>query len=66
VKLLVTTTPSLGGRSPGTNIFEAALVAAIGKDPATLTIADYEDALTRIGWEPTVHDLSAPAEGTPA
>jgi len=66
VKLLVTTTPSLGGRSPGTNIFEAALVAAMGKDPATLTIADYEDALARIGWQPTVHDLSAPAEGTPA
>jgi hypothetical protein len=66
VKLLVTTTPSLGGRSPGTNIFEAALVAAMGKDPATLTVADYEDALARIGWVPTVHDLTAPAEGTPA
>ena len=65
VRLLVTTTPSLGGRSPGTNIFEAAIVAALGKDPATLTIADYEDALQRIGWEPTLTDLTVPAEGTP-
>jgi len=59
VRLLVTTTPSLGGRSPGTNIYEAAVVAALGRDPQELTLADYEDALQRIGWEPTLTDLSS-------
>ncbi len=58
---LVTTTPSLGGRSPGTNVYEAAVVAALGRNPAELTIADYEDALKRIGWEPTVTDLATSA-----
>lgn len=57
VKMLVTTTPSLGGRSPGTNIFEAAIVAVLEKDPATITATDYENALVRIGWEPNVVEL---------
>ena len=33
-------------------------MAALRKDPATLTITDYEDALARIGWEPTITDLT--------
>lgn len=57
VKLLVTTTPSVGGRSWGTNIFEAAVVAALDKDPATLSIEDYEKALTRICWKPNICHL---------
>ena len=56
-KLLVTTTPSLAGRSPGTNIYEAAIVAALGRHPDELTIADYEDALQRIGWKPNIVSL---------
>jgi hypothetical protein len=55
---LVTTTPSLGGRSPGTNIFEAAIVAALGKDPGEISTQDYEAALNAIGWEPTIADLA--------
>ena len=57
VARLVTTTPSLGGRSPGTNIFEAAIVAAAGKDPTEMSAGDYEAALTAMGWEPTVTEL---------
>ena len=53
----MTTTPSLGGRSPGTNVFEAAIVAALGKDPAETSAGDYEAALTAMGWEPTVTEL---------
>lgn len=56
-KQVVTTTPSFGGRTPGTNVFEAALVAAMGKDPAMLTASDYDDALSRIGWKPSILEL---------
>lgn len=62
-RLLVTTTPSLGGRSPGTNVFEAAIVAALGRDPATITTADYDKALDEIGWEPTITYLHNVATG---
>ncbi len=55
---LVTTTPSLSGRSPGTNVFEAAIVAAMERDPAEITDEDYEQVLQRIGWEPTITELN--------
>jgi hypothetical protein len=58
VERLVTTTPSLGGRSPGTNVFEAAIVAALGRNPSSISAEDYEKALTDIGWEPTVTELA--------
>ncbi len=60
VRRLVTTTPSLGGRSPGTNIFEAAIVAALGREPSSISAEDYEEALKGIGWEPTITDLAEP------
>jgi len=57
VKLVVTTTPSLGGRTPGTNIFEAAVVAVLNKNPADLTAADYEKALREMNWKPNLIEL---------
>ncbi|MGQ9733008.1 MAG: quinate 5-dehydrogenase [Candidatus Zipacnadales bacterium] len=63
VNLLVTTTPRLGGRSPGTNVLEAAIVAALGKDPATMTVGDYQYALNKMDWEPTVMKLTTVGEG---
>ncbi len=67
VRRLVTTTPSLGGRSPGTNIFEAAIVAALGKDAGSITAEDYQAALKAIEWEPTITELTQPPaeKGTP-
>ena len=64
LRLLVTTTPQLGGRSPGTNILEAAMVAVLGRPPETLTPDDYLRALRDMGWRPEVMRLStAPRSG---
>ncbi len=58
VSTLVTTTPNLGGRSFGTNVMEALIVAAAGKRPEEMTAADYEDWLDRIGFVPRVERLN--------
>lgn len=63
VRWLFTTTPLVGGRSFGTNVLEAALVAAAGRRPEELAEADYEEFLDRIGYRPTVLDLAAQGEG---
>jgi len=55
---LVTTTPSLGGRSPVTNILEAGIVAALEKDPAEMTVEDYTSALREMEWKPTITELN--------
>ena len=54
---LVTTTPRLDGRSPGTNVMEGVLVALSGKRPEELTEADYLDLLRQLQWQPTVEML---------
>ena len=57
VKALVTTTPVLDGRSFGTNMMEAALIAISGKGRA-LTRSEYEELLTRLGFEPSLQELN--------
>jgi hypothetical protein len=58
--LLISSTPELDGRSFGTNVMEAILVAASG-DPNP----DYDALLDRFHWQPRVIDLSQPvAAGT--
>ncbi len=57
-KLVITTTPSFKGRSPGTNIFEAAIMAALGRNEGQETTApNYENILRKIGWQPNVVEL---------
>ena len=51
---LVTTTPDFGGRSFGTNVVEAALVAMLGKAWADVTEDDYRDLLARLALRPRV------------
>ncbi|BDE07609.1 hypothetical protein WPS_28850 [Vulcanimicrobium alpinum] len=51
---LVTTTPDFGGRSFGTNVVEAALVALLGKAWADVTEDDYRDLLARLALRPRV------------
>lgn len=58
VTLLVTTTPELDGRSFGTNVMEAVLVALAGKPWRDMSAADYERLLDRIGFRPRVQRLS--------
>lgn len=61
--LLVTTTPRFGGRSFGTNVMEALLVAASGRRPEELTAADYRRMLERLGFRPHVERLASNGGG---
>lgn len=59
VKTLVTTTPDFDGRSFGTNVVEAALLAMLGKTWAEVTEADYDGLLRELQLLPRVIDLSS-------
>src|SRR5579864_1297198 len=48
VKMLITTTPDFQGRSFGTNVVEAALLALLGKKWTDVTAEDYERVLHRL------------------
>lgn len=58
LRMLVTTTPELGGRSFGTNVMEAMLVALIGKPPQEITSEDYFDVMDRAGFKPRIEYLN--------
>lgn len=58
VKLLVTTTPEMEGRSFGTNVMEAVLVSLIGKPPAQITEDDYRALLKELDFQPGVIHLN--------
>jgi len=57
VKYLVTTTPVLDGRSFGTNMMEAALVAASGKG-RPLTWPELTEMIDKLGFEPQIQELN--------
>jgi len=57
VKYLVTTTPVMDGRSFGTNMMEAALVALANKGRA-LTHTELNEYLDRLGFEPQLQELN--------
>ena len=57
VKYLVTTTPILEGRSFGTNMMEAALVAISGKG-RPLSWDEYSELLAKLGFEPQLQELN--------
>jgi len=65
VALLVTTTPNLGGRSFGTNVMEAALLALLGKRWEDVTEADYLGLLRRLDFKPRVETLTKVDQGRP-
>ena len=54
VKMLITTTPDFAGRSFGTNVVEAALLALLGKKWEDVTAADYERVLKELHLRPRV------------
>ena len=60
VKMLVTTTPELSGRSFGTNVMEAALVAVSDKPASQITPEDYWEALKKLGWCPRIEHFDVP------
>jgi hypothetical protein len=57
VKYLITTTPVLDGRSFGTNMMEAALVAVSGKG-RPLTHPEYNELLRQLNFEPQLQELN--------
>lgn len=57
VKYLVTSTPVLDGRSFGTNMMEAALIAVSGKK-RKLSYAEIQELLDRLGFEPQIQELN--------
>ncbi len=57
VKYLITTTPVMDGRSFGTNMMEAALVAISGKG-RPLTWPELTELLDKLGFEPQLQELN--------
>jgi hypothetical protein len=58
IKHLVTTTPVMDGRSFGTNMLEAALIAVSGKG-RVLTNPELEAMIDKLGFEPNLQTLNA-------
>jgi hypothetical protein len=57
VEKLITTTPNLDGRSFGTNVMEAVLVALSGKKPQEISVQDYENLLDKMNFVPRIEHL---------
>ena len=55
----MTTTPDFGGRSFGTNVLEAALLASLAKRWEDVTPEDYANSLARMDLRPRVLDFAA-------
>jgi len=58
VARLVTSTPEINGKSPGTNVFEAIIVALSEKPASQLTADDYMLKVREMGWQPRIVDLA--------
>lgn len=58
---LITTTPNFAGRSFGTNVIEAAMIAILGKRWEDVRESDYRDLLARLEFRPHVTDFVATA-----
>jgi len=56
--ILVTVTPRLDGRSFGTNVMEATLLALMDKPQSEVTDADFLDLIERIPLEPNIEVLN--------
>lgn len=58
VARLVTTTPEIKGRSFGTNVMEALLVAFLQKPVDSISPQDYSEMLDRMGFLPRIVDFA--------
>ena len=58
VSYLITTTPEFEGRSFGTNVFQAILIAISGKSPEELKPDDYLKLMEKIGFKPRIEKLN--------
>jgi hypothetical protein len=55
---LITTTPEFEGRSFGTNVMEALLVALLKKDPEEISPQEYLEMLEKLKFEPRIEKLN--------
>lgn len=58
VELLITTTPEFEGRSFGTNVMEATLVAILGKKVKDIEPSDYLKLLKELDFKPRIIDFT--------
>lgn len=58
VRMIVTPSPSLDGRSFGTNLVQAILLAVSGRRPEELTPQDYLALMQQVGFRPRVEVLN--------
>jgi len=58
VELLITTTPELNGRSFGTNVMEAAIVALSGKRPEEMGSEGFDQMLDQLEFRPRTEYLN--------
>ncbi len=63
VKILITSTPEFDGRSFGTNVIEAVLIAASGKNPQQLTMNDYIQLTKKMNLLPRIEYLNDSEHG---
>ena len=57
IDTLVTTTPEMRGRSFGTNVIEAMLIAIMNKKPEEVTPQEYLDLLRKVGFNIRIEKL---------
>jgi len=57
ISKVITTTPDMGGRSFGTNVIEALMVALMGKPLEEISAEDYYNMLNELNIKPGVVDL---------
>nr|ADM94956.1 hypothetical protein [uncultured Atribacterota bacterium] len=58
VSYLITTTPEFEGRSFGTNVYQAILVAISGRKPEELSGEDYLELAKKSGFKPRIEQLN--------
>ena len=58
VKYLITTTPQFQGRSFGTNVYQATLLAISGKTPEEMNGQDYLELARKTGFKPRIEQLN--------
>ncbi|WP_418791372.1 quinate 5-dehydrogenase [Phosphitispora sp. TUW77] len=63
IKQLITTTPEINGRSFGTNVMEAVLIALSGKKPDEMMPEDYSGLLKSVGFMPRVVNFAGEMTG---
>jgi hypothetical protein len=57
-RMLITTTPELSGRSFGTNVVEAIIIALSGRKPDEMSEEDYEEMIDKMNLVPRVEYLN--------